>query len=228
MSPPFPAPLRTPLLALSALGLALALTHTALSQVTPERPTEPPRQQPAEPAEACLAACGSTPCEWPEFHGFSPDSHRLGFSLLKCPGPDSTQKPRRFFHLRSVQGKLGRLGLTPLPIKGVQFFRYFLREGFSITRLAPSDAQPLSWSATLPNGPRLSIELKTEKSMVLEVSGWRGQELLFRSKTDLADIYFGMSVGAFVAPDGRRVFLVVNLNAQYKWDAWTAAFSLSP
>ncbi len=211
--------------------LWLAAPRAASAQLVSNQadpPTTPASATLPTPEQACASSCGQTPCEWLEFHGFSPDSSRLGFSILKCPGSSASATARRFFHVRTLKGRLGRMGMSEEKLKGVHFTRYFRRQGFHVAEVLPSSQELEHWTASLGEGRRLSVDLLTEKTMVLEIAGYEGQERLFVSKVPLHDIYFGMAVQAYLSPDGKRVLVVAHLDAQYKWDLWSGAFSLAP
>lgn len=180
------------------------------------------------PEEACQSHCAQVPCEWLEFHGFSPDNTRLGFSILKCPGASGQGKARRFFHVRTLEGRNGRLGLKEEALRGVHFGRYFRRQGFASVLLTPTLQELTQYRAALTEQCLLTVQLLTEKTMVLEIAVVCGAQERFRSRFPLSDIYFGMAVDAYHAPDANRLFLSVHLDAQYKWDLWNGAFGFTP
>lgn|GEM_PF-4193377 len=220
----------------------LILFASALSQPEPQEPTnkadeaeageaqQRPTQlhsRPQDPAQLCKASCGDRLCELVEFYGFTPDSSTLGYAVVKCPGSTGIGgEPRRFFYMRTIHGSLGRQRLEERRLTGVNFIKHFNSHGFTHSPLEVVQGDDDAKTVVVPGKASVSVALKVARTMELEIAARKQEETLFSTSLPLSEIYIRMGAAAWLAPDGKRLFIAVLLDAEFRVDHWVGCFSV--
>lgn len=181
------------------------------------------------PAVECEKRCGGVekPCERIEFMGFSPDSARVGFMHLTCPGPHSAEKPRLTYHVRDLSRKKRKLRLKRPNLGKVRFPGYYVRNEYEVLELPDTGRDGLH---RYDPGRQVTVEFswKTEKKVAWYLTVSREGKELFSYRGEFDEIYFGVHPTLYLSPDGQKVVVTMILDAMIKVDAGLAAFSLNP
>lgn len=180
------------------------------------------------PAERCASLCHDKPCENYEFHGFSPDSTRYGYSHLTCPGKLESAKARFTYHLRRIRPGKRKRSTEGIALEGVTFPGYFTSNNYEIGELQPKITGKQKYEFRNARGLEVAIELATEKKVAwyFHVKGRKGERFTYRGEFE--EIYFGLQPRVFISPDGQRAAVLLLLDAMVRVDAALVIFSLNP
>lgn len=153
------------------------------------------------------------------FHGWSPDSTRVGWALERRGGG---RRAKTIWYLRETKrtshGK-ARLRAVKLP-EDAHFPGYYERQGFVLHDLETSvDAAGTRTVIPLRYDRTLVVELKTEDKIRLYCWFEEGGDRLLLHKVTFDEIYFAAGVRAWLSPDGRRVALALALDGDIRLDA---------
>lgn len=182
-----------------------------------------------KPAAECEKRCGGVekPCERIEFLGFSPDSTRIGFMHLTCPGPHSKNEPRLTYHVRELSNKKRKLRLKRLDLGDVRFPEFYARNEYFVLELPDRGSDGLHRYDAY-RGVFVDFHWKTEKRVAWYLTVSRKDKELFTHRGEFEEIYFGVQPSVYLSPDGEKVAVVMVLDAMIKVDSGIAAFSLNP
>ena len=182
-----------------------------------------------KPAAECEKRCGGVekPCERIEFMGFSPDSTRIGFMHLTCPGPHSAEKPRLTYHVRELCKKKRKLRLKRVELGDVRFPGYYPRTEYEVLELTDTGKDGLHRYDAF-RGVSVDFHWQTEKKVAWYLTVSREGKKLFSHRGEFDEIYFGIHPTLYLSPDGQKVAVVMFLDAMIKVDAGITAFSLNP
>ncbi len=153
------------------------------------------------------------------FHGWSPDSTRVGWALERRGGG---RKAKKVWYLketkRTSHGK-ARLRRVKAP-DDAHFPAYYETQDFELHDLEVSfDAAQTQTVIPLRYDRTLIVELKTEDKIRLYYWFEEGADRLLLHKVTFDEIYFAVGVRAWLSPNGRRVALALALDGDVRLDA---------
>lgn len=179
-------------------------------------------------APRCAQLCADTMCEVIAFRGFSADSSRIAYSLLQCPGVHGEGKAKFTWQVREISKGKGKLRLRRVESPGERHATWFKKQGFTAREIPGREVEKNKWLFNSPEGSTLSIELATEKRVAWYLDVTRKERHVFRYRGEFEEIYFELKPWVYLAPDNRKVAVVLALNGVIRVDAGIAVFSLDP
>ncbi len=128
--------------------------------------------------------------------------------------------------MRTIHGSLGRQRLEERRLTGVNFIKHFNSHGFTHSPLEVVQGDDDAKTVVVPGKASVSVALKVARTMELEIAARKQEETLFSTSLPLSEIYIRMGAAAWLAPDGKRLFIAVLLDAEFRVDHWVGCFSV--
>jgi len=200
------------------LWLWLLPTTAASQQIKPE-----------EPKTLCASRCGSLPCEFTNFKGFAPDGKQAGYITVTCPPPQSHSAPRLVWFVKFLpRAQVGRIHSRNKRLEGVRFPDYFGDNQFVTTELPGQLKENGKWEFLDSANRSFEITLVTLEKVTWTLTVRYGTQVLLTYSSDFDEIYFDFRPRIYESPDGRKVAVILDLDAMVRRDSGVAFFHLPP